>query len=406
MVPSVKETITYATAMQLLPAALAPLGPEYVKVLEHGLDPANGWIDVYPNKYKESGASSNSVYGVHPFVKMNYLDDLDSLSTLAHEYGHALHSHLSYEAQPISTGNYSMFLAEIASTFNEKLLNDHMLKNAKSIDERLFLLNKRVESIRSTIYRQTMFAEFELALHTAAEKGEPITAEFLNKTYAELVRAYYGPDFTIGPNDDIEWAYIPHFYYKYYVFVYATGLSSGLALAEKVGDPKTREAAREAYLGMLRSGCSKPPLEALKAAGVDLTRPDAIAGAARLLDETVTEMERLLAESKIRAKYPDPKIAEVMVAYYKEGRPKQQSSALKKERSRAARGEQAQYNEPISLLDVVDAKVAAAQKSLRSKKVRDAERILKDAFEADAELMPEGIESELIRSLKADLAKL
>ncbi|MGC4113743.1 MAG: oligoendopeptidase F [Myxococcales bacterium] len=293
IVATVKEEIPYAKAQELIPTALAPLGPDYVKALKTGLDPANGWIDVYPNKDKDSGAFSSSVYGVHPFVKMNYMDDLDGLSTLAHEYGHALHSHLSYGVQPIQTANYSMFVAEIASTFNEKLLNDHMVKNAKSKEERLFLLNKSVESIRTTIYRQSLFAEFELALHTAAEKGEPLTAEFMNKTYAELLKAYYGPDLTVGPNDDIEWAYIPHFYYKYYVFVYATGLSSGLALAEKVGSGDVK--ARDAYLGMLKGGSSKPPLELLKAAGADLTKPDVIEAAAKLLDSRVAEMEKLLA---------------------------------------------------------------------------------------------------------------
>ena len=186
-----------------------------------------------------------------------------------------------------------MFVAEIASTFNEKLLNDWQLKNAKTGDEKLFLLNKRVESIRTTIYRQALFAEFELALHTAAEKGEPLTAEFMDKTYAELLKAYYGPDLALGANDDIEWAYIPHFYYKYYVFVYATGLSSGLALATKVGAGDAK--ARDAYLGMLKGGSSKPPLELLKGAGADLTKPDVIEAAAKLLDSTVTEMEKLLA---------------------------------------------------------------------------------------------------------------
>ncbi|HEY3452718.1 MAG TPA: oligoendopeptidase F [Myxococcales bacterium] len=293
MVASVKEEIPYSKAMELIPAALAPLGPDYVKALKAGLDPASGWIDVYPNKDKDSGAFSSSVYGIHPFVKMNYMDDLDGLSTLAHEYGHALHSHLSYGVQPIATANYSMFVAEIASTFNEKLLNDHMVKAAKSKEERLYLLNKSVESIRTTIYRQTLFAEFELALHTAAEKGEPLTAEFMNKTYADLLKAYYGPDLTLGANDDIEWAYIPHFYYKYYVFVYATGLCSGLALAEKVGKGDAK--ARDAYLGMLKGGSSKPPLELLKGAGADLTRPDVIEAAAKLLDSTVAEMEKLAA---------------------------------------------------------------------------------------------------------------
>ncbi|MBI5547007.1 MAG: oligoendopeptidase F, partial [Deltaproteobacteria bacterium] len=282
----------FEKAREIIPAALAPLGPEYGKVIKEGLDPASGWIDVYPNKDKESGAFCSSVFGVHPFVKMNYMDDMDGLSTLAHEYGHALHSHLACSSQPYVNSSYTMFVAEIASTFNEKMLNDHLLKVAKSNEEKLYLLNKRVESIRTTIYRQALFAEFELAVHSAAEKGVPLTAGFLDKTYADLIRSYYGPDFSVGQNDELEWAYIPHFYYKYYVYSYATGLSSGLALAEKVGTGDAK--ARDAYLGMLKGGSSKPPLELLKGAGVDLTRPEAVEAAARLLDRTVTEMEKLL----------------------------------------------------------------------------------------------------------------
>jgi oligoendopeptidase F len=292
LVPKAEMKVSFDKAREMIPEALAPLGPDYVKAVKEGLDPANGWIDVYPNKDKDSGAYSSSLFGVHPYVKMNYLDDLDGLSTLAHEYGHALHSHLSYATQKYPTANYSMFIAEIASTFNEKLLNDYLLGKAKTNAEKLYILNKLVESIRTTVYRQAMFAEFELALHTAAEKGTPLTAELMNKTYGDLLRAYYGPDLTIGENDDVEWAYIPHFYYKYYVYVYATGLSSGLALAEKIGAGDER--ARDAYLTMLKSGSSRPPLDLLKGAGVDLTRPDAIEAATRVLDRTVTEMEKLL----------------------------------------------------------------------------------------------------------------
>ncbi len=292
IVASVKMDLPFEKARQILPEALAVLGPDYVDILKRGLDPADGWIDVYPNKGKESGASTSSVYGVHPYVKMNYLDDFDGLTTLAHEYGHALHSSLSYAAQPYPTANYSMFIAEIASTFNEKLLNDSLARSAKTRPEKLYLLNRLVESIRTTIYRQTLFAELELAVHTAAEKGTPLTSEFLNETYGDLLKAYYGPDFTLGDNDDIEWAYIPHLYYKYYVYVYATGLSSGIALAEKVGRGDAK--ARDAYLGMLKAGSSKPPLELLKGAGVDLTRPEAVEAAARLFDRAVAEMESLL----------------------------------------------------------------------------------------------------------------
>jgi oligoendopeptidase F len=296
IIPEAKAEFTYEEARKVIPEALKVLGPDYAKTLKTALDPAAGWVDLYPNLNKKSGAFSASVHGVHPFIKMNYMNDFDGLSTLAHELGHALHSHLSMTTQPYVTSSYSMFNAEIASTFNEKLLSDHLLKTAKTPEQKLSVLNKLVESIRGTIYRQSLFSEFELAIHTAAEAGTPLTSDVLNKTYADLVRHYYGPDFTLGANDDVEWAYIPHFYYKYYVYSYANGLSAGIALAEKVQTGKG--AARDAYLGMLKGGSSKPPLELLKGAGVDLSRPDAVVAAAKLMDRTVAEMEKLLAARK------------------------------------------------------------------------------------------------------------
>lgn len=292
LVPAPQENISYDEAAHLVPKALAPLGDEYLRVLAEGLDPKNGWIDVYPNAHKESGAFCASTYGVHPFVKLNYMNDFDGVSTLAHEYGHALHSYFTMSRQPYVTSNYASFVAEIASTFNEKLLIDYLLKNAKTPAERLALLGEMVEKIRTTIYRQTLFAEFELRVHTAAEKGKPITADFLNSTYAQLVHDYYGPDFTVGENDGLEWAYVPHFYYKYYMYSYACGLSAGIALAEKVenGGPE----AQKAYLGMLKAGSSKPPVEIVKAAGVDLTTPEAFEAAAHLMNRLLDEMETLL----------------------------------------------------------------------------------------------------------------
>jgi len=294
LVAAVKWNIPYSEALRILPEALAPLGDDYIKVLKQGLDPKAGWTDVYPHTDKESGAYSSSVHGTHPFVKMNYFDEVDDLSTLAHEYGHALHSHLSMTTQPYVTSSYSMFIAEIASTCNEKLLSDYLVAHAKNDDEKLYILYQLAETLRTTIYRQTLFAEFELKTHSAAEAGTPLTAELLNKTYADLIKTYYGKDFTMGPNDELEWAYIPHLYYKYYVYAYATGLSSGVAIAERVqqqGAP-----ARDAYLGMLKGGSSKPPLELLKGAGVDLTKPQAIEAAARLFDQTLAEMEKILSK--------------------------------------------------------------------------------------------------------------
>lgn len=293
MVAGGKRQISYEEARAVLPKALAPLGQDYLAVLRQGLEPSQGWVDVYPHKDKDSGASSSSVFGVHPFVKMNYYDESDDMSTLAHEFGHALHSHLSSATQPYATAGYVPFVAEVASTCNEKLLSDYLVANAGSDQERLFLLNEMVDRIRTTVYRQTLFADFELRVHEAAQQGTPITADFLDSTYRDLVREYYGPDFTIGPNDGIEWAYIPHLYYKFYVFSYATGLSSGIALAERIqagGEP-----ARQAYLAMLSGGSSRPPLELLKGAGVDLTRPEPIEAATREMDRILTEMEQIVA---------------------------------------------------------------------------------------------------------------
>jgi len=292
MVEAAEMDVTYQQAMDILPQALAPLGMDYGKMLTTGLDPRNGWIDVYPSNDKDSGAFSASVYGRHPYVKMNYQDSLDDLSTLAHEYGHALHSKLAMDNQPYHNYRYVPFLAEIASTCNEALLSDYLAANAENDDARIGILAAELESIRTTIYRQTLFSEFERVVHGYVESNTPITATLLDDTYRDLVTRYYGPGFTVDANDGMEWAYIPHFYYKYYVYSYATGLSCGLAIAERVKDQG--EPAVEAYLGMLEGGCSEAPLTLLKGAGVDLTRPDAINAALARFDRTVTELAELL----------------------------------------------------------------------------------------------------------------
>ena len=284
--------VPYAKAMEILPQALAPLGPDYVKRLTEGLDPRNGWIDVYPSSDKDSGAFSASVYGTHPYVKMNYQDSLDDLSTLAHEYGHAMHSELAMENQAYHNFRYVPFLAEIASTCNEALLSDYLAAQAETKEQKAGILAAELESIRTTIYRQTLFSEFERKVHGFVEDGTPITATLLDETYAGLIRTYYGPSFTVDENDGMEWAYIPHFYYKYYVYSYATGLSSGLAIAERVktlGQP-----AVDGYLAMLKGGCSEPPIELLKGAGVDLTEPTAVSAALERFDRTITELADIL----------------------------------------------------------------------------------------------------------------
>lgn len=299
MVQGFTRQISFEQAREILPKALSALGPDYTRVLIHGLNPANGWVDVYPHKDKDSGASCASLFGVHPFVKMNYYNESDDMSTLAHEYGHALHSQLSFQNQPYATSSYTPFVAEVASTCNEKLLSDYLLKNTRNDRERLFLLNEMVDTIRTTIYRQTLFADFELQVHQAAENNTPITADLLNGIYRNLLKEYYGPDFTIDANDDIEWAYIPHLYYKYYVFTYATGLSSGIAIANNI--EKNGAPAQKAYLKMLSSGSSKPPIELLRLAGVDLTKPDAIKAATDLMNTYLDDMEATIARLNKKA---------------------------------------------------------------------------------------------------------
>lgn len=294
-VPMVEQAtieMDYNTGSNYILKALEPLGEDYINQLKLGMDPENGWIDLYPSRNKNSGAFSTATYGIHPYVKMNFQNSFNDVSTLAHEYGHALHSQYAMNEQSHLSWRYAPFLAEIASTCNEALLSRYMIDNASSKQDRIWLLSELLETIRTTIYRQTLFAEFELKLHQLAEKGEPINAAKLNALYADLLRTYYGPDYTIDENDSIEWAYIPHFYYKYYVFTYATGLSSGIAFAEKILEEGPE--ARDAYLGMLKGGSSKPPLALLQNAGLDLTKPEAIAAALKLFDKTLDELNTLI----------------------------------------------------------------------------------------------------------------
>ena len=294
LVASAAREMTYGEGAEVILESLEPLGTEYLAEVSGLVNPANGGVDVYPSKRKESGAFSSSVYGVHPFIKMNFQDGFDDVSTLAHELGHAMHTQLTNANQPYLRSRYSMLLAEVASTSNEMLLSQYLIANAESKAERAWLLTELAEGIRQTIYRQTLFAEFELRLHEMVEAGEPVTASRLNETYAGLIRDYYGPGFTMGPNDGIEWAYIPHFYYKYYVYSYATGMASAIAIADKIGNGEP--GATEAYLEMLKGGNSRPPVEMLAAAGADLTKPDDIAAALDRFDRIVAELEELLLD--------------------------------------------------------------------------------------------------------------
>lgn len=295
MLEGVEPEYTYDEARTLIARGLAPLGKEYVALLKEGMDPANGWIDVYPNENKRSGAYSNGVLAkdIHPFVLHNFDNTLDAVSTTAHEFGHALHSVYASRTQPEIYARYTTFLAEIASTCNEALLTNFMLEQAKDdVDMQLLLLNQRLESIRLTIFRQTLFADFELRFHEHAEAGNPLTAQYLNDLYAELIGEYYGPGFEMGPDDECEWMFIPHFYYDFYVFTYATGLTSGLAIAELV-DEHGEKAARRYIDNMLKAGSSAPPLDILRNAGVDLETPEPILAAMNMFERTVDEFDRL-----------------------------------------------------------------------------------------------------------------
>jgi oligoendopeptidase F len=295
MMEGVEPEYSYDEARALIAKGLAPLGKEYVGLLKTGMDPANGWIDVYPNEDKRSGAYSNGMLAkdIHPYILHNFDNTLDAVSTTAHEFGHALHSVYASRNQPPIYARYTTFLAEIASTCNEALLTNYMLEQAKDdVDMQLLLLNQRLESIRLTIFRQTLFADFELRFHEHAEAGNPLTAKYLNDLYAQLIRDYYGPGFELGENDECEWMFIPHFYYNFYVFTYATGLTSGLAMAEMI-DEQGEPAARRYIDNMLKAGSSAPPLDILRNAGVDLETPAPILAAMNMFERTVDEFDRL-----------------------------------------------------------------------------------------------------------------
>jgi oligoendopeptidase F len=294
MIKGVEPNYSYADAQTLITKGLKPLGKEYVGLLAEGMNPKSGWIDIYPNEDKRSGAYSNGVLAkeIHPYVLHNFDNTLDAVSTTAHEMGHALHSVYSNRTQPTIYAGYTTFLAEIASTCNEALLTNYMLAQAEDVDVKLMLLNQRLESIRLTIFRQTLFADFELRFHEHAEAGNPLTAEFLNSLYADMIKEYYGPDFELGADDECEWMFIPHFYYNFYVFTYATGLTSGLALADEI--TKTGDKAAQRYIdNMLKAGSSAPPLDILRNAGVDLETSAPIISAMKMFEDTIEEFDRL-----------------------------------------------------------------------------------------------------------------
>ena len=275
-------------AKQAVYDALEPLGEDYRKVLKEGFD--NRWIDVYPNEGKRSGAYSAGA-AVHPYVLLNHTDTLDSQFTLAHEMGHALHSYYSNKTQNPIDASYVIFVAEVASTFNEALLMEDLLKKTADKKERAFLINHFLDQFKGTIYRQTMFAEFELNIGRMVAEGKTLTADILCAEYKRLNEMYYGPDMVVDDEIAVEWARIPHFYYNYYVFQYATGYSAAIALSRKVLDGGEKEL--QDYLGFLCGGCSKSPIDLLKGAGVDMTSPEPVNQALALFGQLLDEMEEL-----------------------------------------------------------------------------------------------------------------
>ncbi len=282
---------TWNQAVKLVVESLEPLGSQYCGVLDAGLN--DGWCDRYPNQGKQSGAFSSGTFDGAPYIMMNYQPDvLDHVFTLAHEAGHSMHSHYSAKHQPYQYYNYTIFVAEVASTFNEQLLSRHMMAQAKSDAERAYLINRDIDAIRGTIIRQTMFAEFEKISHALVESGEPLTVEKTRGVYRDLLVKYFGPDFTIDDQLSLECFRIPHFYHAFYVYKYATGLSAAIALADRVvnGGPKELND----YLSFLKGGCSKWPLDLLRDAGVDMEQPGPVDTALAYFGRLVDELDELL----------------------------------------------------------------------------------------------------------------
>jgi oligoendopeptidase F len=291
LVKEVKMKITYEEAKDLLLKGLAPLGEEYVNIVREGLE--NRWVDVHETRGKRSGAYSSGSYGTNPYILMNWQDNVNNLFTLAHEFGHSVHSYYTRKYQPYPYGHYSIFVAEVASTCNEALLNDYLLKTIDDEKKRLYLLNHYLETFRGTVFRQTMFAEFEHMIHQKAQQGEALTAQLLTSLYYDLNKKYFGDGIVIDEEIGLEWARIPHFYYNYYVYQYATGFSAATALSKQILEEGTP--AVERYIEFLKAGSSDYPIEVLKKAGVDMTSAAPIEEACRVFEQKLNELEALLA---------------------------------------------------------------------------------------------------------------
>jgi len=289
---------TFPESQEIVLAAVKPLGPDYVEAIRRSY--RERWIDVYPSPGKKSGAySCGACYDVHPYVLLNYNGQYEDLTTMAHELGHTMHSYYSNKTQPYPTAHYSIFVAEVASTLNEGLLMAHMLETIKDDDVRLSLLMSYLDGVRQTLFRQTQFAEFELAIHEKAEAGQPLTGDVLSKIYGDIARKYYGTDQGVCSFDsvyDIEWAYIPHFFYDYYVYQYSTSLTASTAMAERILN--NEPGAVEKTIQFLSAGGSKYPIDTLKDAGIDMTTSEPFARTIKKMNAVMDEIEKILDEKE------------------------------------------------------------------------------------------------------------
>ncbi len=290
MIAGSKKTVSYDEAVQMILEALKPMGEEYISILKRGFE--ERWVDRYENEGKRSGAYSGGAYGTKPFVLMNYHENLDGMFTLAHEMGHSMHSYFSRGNQNYVYGGYPIFLAEVASTCNETLLMNYLLEKETDIPTKKYLLNQYLDSFKSTLYRQTMFAEFEHIMHRHVENGGALTSDFLCEEYGKLVQSYFGDEVVMDPEIAYEWSRIPHFFYNFYVFQYATGISAATAFAKKI--LTEGETAVEKYLGFLKSGNSEYAIETLQRAGVDMLTSEPVDSALSLFGDTIDRLEKLL----------------------------------------------------------------------------------------------------------------
>jgi oligoendopeptidase F len=292
MVKEVEREIPYEEAKRSVAQSLQPMGDQYLRVLDRAFN--ERWIDVLENEGKTSGAFSDGAYTTPPYILMNWQDNLNNAFTLTHELGHSLHSHFTRETQPYVYSHYTIFVAEVASTLNEALLTNYMQKQAKEQGDRalqLYLLNSYAERFRTTLYRQTMFAEFELMIHQTVERGEALTAESMSDSYLQLNKDFYGAEVNVDDCVSIEWSRIPHFYYDFYVYQYATGISAAAALSKQIveeGQP-----AVERYLNFLRGGGSDTSINLLRGAGVDMATPQPVHQALNVFDSIIGQMEEL-----------------------------------------------------------------------------------------------------------------